>query len=75
MRPDGYVRVADLLAHAKYKGATVDQIRDLVKNNDKQRYALREEDEVLWIRANQGHSLPVCVHRDVSVAVERYLQE
>lgn len=59
MRPDGYVRVADILAHPKYKGFTEEQIRAVVRDNDKQRYALAEEDGVTWIRANQGHSLPV----------------
>lgn len=61
MRPDGYVKVPELLAHSKYKGVTEEQVRAVVKDNDKQRYALLEEDGVLLIRANQGHSLPVSV--------------
>lgn len=60
MRPDGYVKVSDLLSHAKFKGVTLVQIQEVVAANDKKRYALSEEDGCLWIRANQGHSLPVC---------------
>lgn len=59
MRSDGYVRVQDLLAHPKYKGYTLEQIEHVVDNNDKKRYTLNEEGGVLWIRANQGHSVAV----------------
>jgi len=41
---------------------TVNDVRNVVASNDKQRFALRESPEdsrILQIRANQGHSFPV----------------
>jgi len=77
MRPDGYVRIAELLRHLN--GATVEDIERVVASNDKQRFRLEEIDSVLHIRANQGHTvtavademhvevlqsgeIPVCLH-------------
>ena len=62
------------LKRPKLKGVDVDTLRRIVAENNKQRYALSEEPAatsagleaadgptgtVLWIRANQGHSLAV----------------
>ncbi|PUZ62334.1 hypothetical protein GQ55_4G348500 [Panicum hallii var. hallii] len=64
MRPDGYVRVRDLLrlnlqsfANVPLKCHTVDEIREAVRRDNKQRFSLLEEDGVLLIRANQGHTV------------------
>eukprot|EP00124_Ichthyophonus_hoferi_P003064 Ihof_evm5s243 gene=Ihof_evmTU5s243 len=61
MRSDGYVLVSTLLGHREYKGFTLEEIKEVVANSDKQRYCLAEEDGQLWIRANQGHSVKVDV--------------
>ncbi|KAI8925184.1 phosphotransferase KptA/Tpt1 [Entophlyctis helioformis] len=67
MRPDGFVALADVLARPQFAGVQLCDIQDLVRTNDKQRYALQQEPEsgVWLIRANQGHSLNV----DVDMAV------
>ncbi|KAF8625027.1 hypothetical protein AX17_006941 [Amanita inopinata Kibby_2008] len=63
MREDGYVRVDDLLVNKRIKsqGLTLEGLKEIVKDDVKQRYGLLfEADEgVWWIRANQGHSMKV----------------
>jgi 2'-phosphotransferase len=58
LRSDGYVRLDDLLRCNGYRGFSVEAVKEVVHSNDKQRFSLLEEDGgVLWIRANQGHSV------------------
>ncbi|CAN6832594.1 unnamed protein product [Brassica oleracea] len=64
MRGDGFVKVEDLLnlnlktsANVQLKSHTVDEIREAVRMDNKQRFSLVEEDGELLIRANQGHSI------------------
>lgn len=64
VRSDGYVIVKELLSlHIKtqaglpLKAHSVDDLKEVVKMDDKQRFGLREENGQLLIRANQGHSL------------------
>lgn len=75
IRPDGFVRVDELLGHQRMRrpgprGAespayTLDDLRAVTANNNKQRFTMIEcQDEPdgpsHWlIRANQGHSIPV----------------
>ncbi|KAK7687763.1 hypothetical protein QCA50_008982 [Cerrena zonata] len=65
MRPDGYVRVHELLSLPKFQGVDLDRIRKIVDADSKQRYSLisqadastQSTSEIWWIRANQGHSM------------------
>ncbi|XP_078442036.1 uncharacterized protein LOC144711827 [Wolffia australiana] len=64
IRSDGYVPVSDLLklnltTHAKIplRSHTVDEIREAVRRDNKQRFSLLEENGNLLIRANQGHTI------------------
>ncbi|KAI4372707.1 hypothetical protein MLD38_010906 [Melastoma candidum] len=64
MRSDGYIKVQDILklnlktlANIPLKGHTVDEIKEAVRRDNKQRFSLLEEDGELLIRANQGHTL------------------
>ncbi|GAA99575.1 uncharacterized protein L969DRAFT_47695 [Mixia osmundae IAM 14324] len=65
LRPDGFIKVDDLLRRPKLKGLTVEGLHGIVANDAKRRYTLASEVDQLtggpceWIRANQGHSLPV----------------
>ncbi|GAA5945773.1 hypothetical protein JCM1841_001719 [Sporobolomyces salmonicolor] len=65
LRPDGFVRVEDLLKRPKLKGCDMDTLDRIVRDNAKQRFTMRGEptgeggQEELWIRANQGHSVKV----------------
>ncbi|KAJ4727136.1 tRNA 2'-phosphotransferase 1 [Melia azedarach] len=64
MRSDGYVKVQDLLklnmktfAQIPLRSHTVDDIREAVRKDNKQRFSLLEENGELLIRANQGHTV------------------
>ncbi|KAJ1413638.1 Phosphotransferase KptA/Tpt1 [Sesbania bispinosa] len=64
MRSDGYVNVNDLLklnmktfANIPLRSHTIDDIREAVRKDNKQRFSLIEENGELLIRANQGHTL------------------
>lgn len=64
MRSDGYVKVDDLMkldiktfANIPLKSHTIDDIREAVRRDNKQRHGLLEENGELLIRANQGHTI------------------
>lgn len=59
VHPGGWVRLDDVLSKPKFKKITIDQVREIVANCPKQRFALKEEGSVSYIRANQGHSIQV----------------
>ncbi|GAA5848480.1 hypothetical protein JCM9279_006578 [Rhodotorula babjevae] len=65
LRPDGFVRVDDLMKRPKLKGCDLETLERIVRDNAKQRFSIRAEPtgadgaEELWIRANQGHSVKV----------------
>ncbi len=54
--PDGYILLDDIFKLQKFKKYNFDNIKHVVDNNDKQRFALKEENDKWYIRANQGHS-------------------
>lgn len=63
IRSDGYVNVNDLLklnlktfANIPLRSHTIDDIREAVRKDNKQRFSLIEENGELLIRANQGHT-------------------
>lgn len=49
----------------KLKHCSLETLKRIVQNNEKQRFTIQTEstglngEEELWIRANQGHSIPV----------------
>lgn len=64
MRSDGYVRVNELLslnmmtfAKVPLKSHTIEDIKEAVRKDNKQRFSLLEENGELYIRANQGHTI------------------
>ncbi|KAH8832868.1 KptA family-domain-containing protein [Flagelloscypha sp. PMI_526] len=69
MRPDGYVKVTDLLANPRMRALNIDfdTLKEIVASNNKQRFALLHEPDPLvpddedsgewFVRANQGHSI------------------
>ncbi|XP_062001520.1 uncharacterized protein LOC133718674 isoform X2 [Rosa rugosa] len=66
MWSDGFVRVNDILklnlktfANIPLSSHTVDEIKEAVRRDNKQRFSLLEENGELLIRANQGHSTTV----------------
>lgn len=63
--PGGWVSIDDLTAAAARAGRpfSLDELREMVALNDKQRFAIDEEKGL--IRANQGHSLAVDLELEV----------
>jgi 2'-phosphotransferase len=59
IRPDGYIPVADLLAHRSLRQFTEEQVRLTVARSAKVRFKILEEGAVLLVRAQQGHSTRV----------------
>merc|ERR1712228_1170589 len=59
MREDGYVQLSELLKLRDFRkhNVTFDLIKEIVDSNDKQRYSMTQEQNVWFIRANQGHSI------------------
>ncbi|GBG79173.1 hypothetical protein CBR_g28889 [Chara braunii] len=86
IRPDGYVPVEQLLtlkartpAQKELCSHTVEDVRQTVTTDNKQRFGLLEENGNLLIRANQGHTMkcvqteavltPIADAKDVPVCV------
>ncbi|XP_021727293.1 tRNA 2'-phosphotransferase 1-like [Chenopodium quinoa] len=64
MHSDGYVKLQDILklnmktrSNIPLSSHAIDEIREAVRIDNKQRLSLMEEDGELWIRANQGHTI------------------
>ncbi|KAF9919766.1 tRNA 2'-phosphotransferase 1, partial [Linnemannia zychae] len=59
IRSDGYVKIADVLGHPKFKDFTLDDIVKVVDTNEKKRFEILEgaNGEKEYIRAVQGHSI------------------
>ncbi|KAJ7672736.1 KptA family-domain-containing protein [Mycena rosella] len=63
MRPDGFVKVTDLIANPKLKTLDLEALQAIVKADAKQRYDLVFEEGIgseagiWWMKANQGHSI------------------
>ena len=54
----GYLPVEDVLRHRRFTGFTITDVEEVVRDNDKQRFAIMVGDDGrLLIRANQGHSI------------------
>jgi putative RNA 2'-phosphotransferase len=68
--PHGWARVDELLAKANAHGAalTRDVLLRVVRENDKQRFALSEDGQL--IRASQGHSLRIDLGLEPAVPPE-----
>ena len=60
VREGGWVAVSDVLSLPRGRGFSEADVRRVVAENEKQRFALRQDDEGrLLVRANQGHSMEV----------------
>jgi putative RNA 2'-phosphotransferase len=69
LEPGGWVSVADLITGAAHVGMRItrEELSDVVRNSDKQRFAFDESGT--RIRANQGHTTEVELHFDVTEPV------
>uniref|UniRef100_A0A061RJ36 2'-phosphotransferase n=1 Tax=Tetraselmis sp. GSL018 TaxID=582737 RepID=A0A061RJ36_9CHLO len=65
VRPDGYVKLDDLLKIPSFSGVSLSSVRQVVESNDKQRFSiLQEPGGALFIRANQGHTM-ACIDEEL----------
>lgn len=57
----GYSKFEDILQSKNIKKLRIkeEDILRVVANDNKQRYSIKEENGIKYIRANQGHSIPV----------------
>lgn len=56
----GFVAIDEILQYLQsngHKDITFEQIEDVVENNDKKRFELKKENNCMFIRATQGHSM------------------
>ena len=71
MQADGYVAVDELLAHRRLAGVTLADVQLVVMANDKQRFSLKTDDRGRhWVKANQGHSIPLVTELDLEPLTE-----
>ncbi|KAA8497450.1 putative tRNA 2'-phosphotransferase [Porphyridium purpureum] len=56
-RPDGYITVQALLDALDFPAATTDSVLQAAAADEKTRFSVIEEDGVLLVRANQGHTI------------------
>ena len=70
MSDEGYVLVDEILNLKQMTGCDLCMIRQIVKNDNKSRFSLKEEGDKIYIRANQGHSTRVARNLDP----EKYTQ-
>ena len=59
IQSDGYVKVLDILKLPDFRQYKIEDIIRIVKNNDKQRFSLKNTGNKMLIRANQGHSIDI----------------
>ena len=71
MNDEGYVQVSEMLKLKKFNGCTLDIVEQIVANDKKNRFTLKEFDGLSYIRANQGHSQ----HVGKNLTEEKYLKQ
>lgn len=59
---DGYVDVEDILELPEARNKTEQHVRNIVRNDTKGRFYLRESCGILQIKATQGHSFEVILY-------------
>ena len=53
---EGYVKLSDFMKLKNINKYTIDEIKQVVESNDKQRFKITTKNNIYYIRANQGHS-------------------
>lgn len=61
VQPDGFMFVDELLSHKDFRSYTEEDVKRVVRDNDKQRFLIAEDPQTgrLKVRANQGHTFVV----------------
>lgn len=57
---EGFIKISDILASPKFQKYTLDDVLHVVDTDNKSRYTIKTDSKGdLYIRANQGHSIPI----------------
>lgn len=70
MRDDAYVPLSEVLAQPEFNNININDIKYIVETNSKKRYTLTNENGIVLIKANQGHSAEIGEQIDQSHAFE-----
>lgn len=53
------ILIYELLGHRSLRGSTLADVVAVTQGNDKQRFSMEDRGGEMFIRANQGHSIPL----------------
>lgn len=53
----GWIKLNDILKCSEFKNITIEDIMYIVDNNDKKRFSIEYRNSIIYIKANQGHSI------------------
>ena len=53
----GWIKLNDILKCSEFKNITNEDIMYIVANNDTKRFSIQHRDSIIYIKANQGHSI------------------
>lgn len=53
----GWIKLNDILKCQEFKNVTNEDILFIVENNDKKRFSIEYRNNIIYIKANQGHSI------------------
>ena len=53
----GWIKLNDILKCSEFKNITEEDIMYIVDNNDKKRFSIEYRNSIIYIKANQGHSI------------------
>ncbi len=59
IREDGYIKITDLVELPDFQDVKFDTLKEIVQQNPKNRFTIKNENNIWYIRANQGHSIPL----------------
>lgn len=70
----GFIFVDDLLKLRQFQRYSEDDVKRVVADNDKKRFALRNDPATnrLQIRANQGHTMEVSINININIIQAMY---
>jgi 2'-phosphotransferase len=70
LRSDGYIELNYILNLSEFFNISIIQIKDIVSSDDKQRFSIIYENDILFIRANQGHSISNIIDNDLLIKID-----
>jgi len=53
----GYIKIIDILNLQQFSGVSLDDIFEIVYDDSKGRYTIKQSQDIFYIKANQGHTI------------------